>query len=158
MNNIHNYIKPQIQVSAISIYIAHTLKWFFMHNTWFGGWCLAGLIIAAFSSILSLTSPVYQIEMLCWFVYRTQLSCLSSLVSKSIVWKADGCGFESHLRQPIFFGKITVLGELCCVTLLFCYVVVVALPFSASLEVIVYTYLNTKCFKGATADPRLAHN
>ena len=39
-----------------------------------------------------------------------------------------GCGFECHLRQPIFLGKITVSGELCCVALLFCCVVVV-LPY-----------------------------
>ena len=50
---------------------------------------------------------------------------------------ADGCGFESHPRQPIF---LTVSGELCCVALPFCCVVVVALPFSASLGVIVHVH------------------
>ena len=30
---------------------------------------------------------------------------LCLLVGKSIAWKADGCGFESHLRQPIFLWK-----------------------------------------------------
>ena len=40
----------------------------------------------------------------------------------------DGLGFESHLRQPIFLLKITLSGKLCCV----------ALPFSASLGVIVH--------------------
>ena len=33
---------------------------------------------------------------------------------------------------------MTILGELCCVALPFCCVVVVALPFSASLEAIVH--------------------
>ena len=40
---------------------------------------------------------------------------------------------------------MTVLGELCCVALPFCCVVVVALPFSASLESIVHTtYLGAR--------------
>ena len=38
----------------------------------------------------------------------------------------------SSTRGSQFF--ITVAGELCCVALPFCFVVVVALPFSASLE------------------------
>ena len=55
-----------------------------MHNIWFGGWYLAGLIIAAFSNILllSFSSPVYQVEMLCDLYTGfdpSQLSCLSSL-------------------------------------------------------------------------------
>ena len=66
------------------------------------------------------------------------MSCLGSSVGKSVIaWKADGRGFESHLRQPIFLLKMTVSGELCCVALPFCCVVVVALPFSVSLGVIV---------------------
>ena len=32
----------------------------------------------------------------------SQLSCLGSLVGKSVAWRAGGRGFESHLRQPIF--------------------------------------------------------
>ena len=32
----------------------------------------------------------------------TCLSCLGSSVGKSIAWKADDHGFESHLRQLIF--------------------------------------------------------
>ena len=55
---------------------------------------------------------------------------------KSVAWKADGCGFESHLRQPIFYLK-NDFDELCCVALPFCCVVVVALPFSASPGVLV---------------------
>ena len=47
---------------------------------------------------------------------------------------ADGRGFESHPRQPIFLRKMTVSGELCCVALPFCCGGVVALPFSTSLE------------------------
>ena len=70
--------------------------------------------------------------------------CLGSLVSKSVAWRANGRGLESHLRQPIFLCKMTVLGELCCVALSFCCVVVVALPFSASLEVIVHVVLGRK--------------
>ena len=73
-----------------------------MHNTWFGGWRLASLIIVAFSS---LSSPVHQVEMLCDLYARfepSQLSCLGSLVGKSVAWRADGRGFESHPRQPIF--------------------------------------------------------
>ena len=37
-----------------------------------------------------------------------------------VTWRADSCGFESHPRQPIFLWKMTVLGELCCVALPFC--------------------------------------
>ena len=69
----------------------------------------------------------------------SQLSFLGSLVGKSIIaWGADGRGFESHLRKPIFLLKMTVSGKLCCVALPFHCVVVVALPFSASLGVIVH--------------------
>ena len=85
-----------------------------------------------------------------WFVCRiwpSQLSCLGSSVGKSITWKADGHGFESHPKQPIFLLKMTVLGELCCVALPFC-CVVVALPLSASLGVVVHaTVLTTFCIK-----------
>ena len=56
----------------------------------------------------------------------------------------DGRGFESHPRQPILLRKMTVSGELCCVALPFCCVVVVALPFSASLEgLFMYMYMYT---------------
>ena len=41
---------------------------------------------------------------------------------------------------------MTVLGELCCVTLLFCCVVVVALPFSESLGVIVHVYSSARIY------------
>ena len=72
----------------------------------------------------------------------SQLSCLGSLVGKSVAWRADGRGFESHPKQPIFLWKMTVLGELCCVALPFCCVfVVVALPFSASLWLIVHVHV-----------------
>ena len=43
----------------------------------------------------------------------------------------------SPTRDSQFFLKMTVLGELCCIALLFC-CVVLALPFSVSLEVIVH--------------------
>ena len=90
--------------------------------------------------IKKLSSSVYQVEMLCDLYTGfepSQLSCLGSLVGKSITWRADGRGFESHPRQPIF---LTVSGKLCCVALPFCcvVVVVVALPFSASHGVIVH--------------------
>ena len=55
--------------------------------------------------ICTLSSPVYQVEMLCDLYTGfepSQLSCLGSLVGKSIAWRADGRGFESHQRQPIF--------------------------------------------------------
>ena len=63
----------------------------------------------------------------------SQLRCLGSLVGKSTTCKADGRGFESHImRHPIFLSKTTVSGEsLCCCC-------VVALPFSASLGVVVH--------------------
>ena len=51
-----------------------------------------------------------------------------------VTWKADGRGFKSHPRQPIF-----LFGRVCCVALPFC-CVVVALPFSASLRVIVHVH------------------
>ena len=76
-----------------------------MHNTWFGVWYLAGLIIAAFSYISSLSSTVHQVEMLCdlYTGFKpSQLSCLGSLVGKSVAWRADGREFESHPRQPNF--------------------------------------------------------
>ena len=69
------------------------------------------------------------------------LKCLSSLVGKSAAWRADGRGFESHPRQPVFLSKMTISGELCCVALPFCCVIVV--PFSASLGVIVHVYSGT---------------
>ena len=67
-------------------------------------------------------------------IWPSQPSCLGSLVSKNIAWKADGRGFESHLRQPIFlcFGQVV----LCCFAFLLC--CFVALPFSASLGVIAH--------------------
>ena len=92
-----------------------------MHNTWFGVWCLAGLIIAAFSYILSLSSPV-QVEMLCDLYAGFEPSQPSCLVGKSVSWRADGRGFESHLRQPIFLWKMTVSGA-SCIALPFCCVV-----------------------------------
>ena len=55
--------------------------------------------------IYMLCCVVYQVEMLCDLYTGfepSQLSCLGSLVDKSVAWKADGHGFESHLRQPIF--------------------------------------------------------
>ena len=52
-----------------------------------------------------------------WIRPTSQLSYLSSLVGKSVAWKADGRGFESHLRQPIFLLKTTVLGKLYCVAI-----------------------------------------
>ena len=67
-----------------------------------------------------------------------QLRCLGSIVGKSVAWRADGRGFESHPRQSIFLGKVTVSDVLCCVALPFCCAVVVAVPFSASLGVIVH--------------------
>ena len=76
-----------------------------MQNIWFGGWRLAGLIIVAFSYILSSSSPVHQVEML-WDLYTglkpSQLSCLGSLVGKCVAWRAVCRGLESHPRQPIF--------------------------------------------------------
>ena len=91
-----------------------------------------------------MSSPLYQVAMLCWLVHRiwpSQLSCLNSLVGKNVAWKAGGRGLGSHPRQPIY-QKMTVSGELCCVALPFCCVVVVTLPFSASLEVIVHLVAN----------------
>ena len=81
--------------------------------------CLAFLSISwsDFShTISSLSSPVYQVEMLYWFVYRIQprqLRCLCSLVDKSITWKVDGHGFKAYPKQPI---KMTVRAS--CVVLL----------------------------------------
>ena len=48
---------------------------------------------------------------------------------------------SSPTRGSQFF--LTVSGEFCCVALPFCCVVVVALPFSASLKVIVHTCMCT---------------
>ena len=77
--------------------------------------------------VLSLSSPVYQVEML-GDLYAgfepSQLSCLGSLVGKSVTWRADGRGFESQLRQPIFLRKMTRVS---CVVLL-CLSVVLLLP------------------------------
>ena len=73
-------------------------------------------------------SPMYQVEMLCDLYTGfepSQLSCLGSLVSKSIARRTDGRG--SHLRQSIFLCKMTVSGELCCIALPFCCVVVALL-------------------------------
>ena len=106
-------------------FFQHLLALLFMHNTWFGVWRLAGFIIAAFSYILSSSSPVYQVEMLCDLYAGfepSQLSCLGSLVGKSVAW--------SWVRVPPEAANFyTVLGELDCVALPFCCVVVVALPF-----------------------------
>ena len=62
-----------------------------------------------------------------WIQPTSQLSCLGSLVAKSVAWKANGHGFESH---PNFSFKND------CIAMPFC--CVVALPFSASLGVIVH--------------------
>ena len=78
--------------------------------------------------------------LICTGFELSQLSYLSSLVSKSVTWKADGRGFESHPRQPIFLWKMTVSGDLCCIALPFC-CVVVALPFSSSLGEYMYVYI-----------------
>ena len=75
------------------------------------------LLLIPYTCKLSLSSPVYQVEMLCDLYAGfepSQLSCLGSLVGKSVVWRADGRGFNSHPRQQIFLRKITVSGELCC--------------------------------------------
>ena len=45
--------------------------------------------------------------------FMCMLSCLGGLVGKSVAWKADGCGFKSHPRQPISLWKMTVSGEPC---------------------------------------------
>ena len=39
-----------------------------------------------------------------------QLSCLSSSVGRASAWNAECRGFEFHLRQLIFFLKMTILG------------------------------------------------
>ena len=54
-----------------------------------------------------------------WFEPR-QLSCLSSSVGKSV--RLAIAGVWARMRQ-FFLWKITVLGELCCVALSFCCVV-----------------------------------
>ena len=57
------------------------------------------------SSLPTIYVPVYQVEMLCDLYTGfepSQLSCLRSLVGKSVAWRADGRGFKSHPRQPIF--------------------------------------------------------
>ena len=50
---------------------------------------------------------------------------------------------------------MTILGELCCVALPFCCVVVVALPFSASLEVIVHVHVYVHVHENLVGPDRL---
>ena len=60
------------------------------------------------------TCTVHQVEMISDLYARirpSQLSCLGSLVGKSVTWKANGRGFESHPRQPIFFSCVVF----CCI-------------------------------------------
>ena len=54
-----------------------------------------GLFIPAFSLILSLNSPVYQVKMLCF-----ALVCIGDFKLSQL-----RCGFESHLSAAFFFGK-----------------------------------------------------
>ena len=83
-------------------------------------------LINVVHAIPSLSSPAHQVEMLLWFVCRirpSQLSCLGSSVGKSITWKADGRGFESHSRQLYNFSlKNDCFGQvvLCCFAFLLC--------------------------------------
>ena len=68
----------------------------------------------------------------------TWAALVRSLVGNNVAWKADGRGFESHLRQPFFLyciGRVV----LCCFAFLLC-CCCVALPFSASLQVIVHVH------------------
>ena len=55
-------------------------------------------------------TPLYWICMLIKYTYYIQASVQPAdlprqLSGKSIAWKADGRGFESHLRQQFFFKK-----------------------------------------------------
>ena len=43
--------------------------------------------------------------------WPSQLSCLGSSVGRALYLEYSG--FESHLRQLIFLGKVTALGMLC---------------------------------------------
>ena len=77
--------------------------------------------------------------MLCYLYTRfepSQLSCLGSLVGKSVAWRADGQippeAANFSLKNDCF-GRVVLR---CFAFLLF--VVVVALPFSASVSLIVY--------------------
>ena len=60
------------------VYISASLRLIVHAQYLVWGWCLAGLIIAAFSYISSLSLPVYQVEMLCDLYAGfepSQLSC-----------------------------------------------------------------------------------
>ena len=64
------------------------------------------------------------------------------------------CGFKSHPRQPIFFS-----GELCCVALPFCCVVVVLLlPLEAIVHVYVLVYTcKCQCLTPTVEPPNNGH-
>ena len=78
-----------------------------------------------------------------WFAYRIQPSQLSSLVGRGVAWRADGCGTDV---AKFFLWKMSVSGELCCVTLPFYCGGVVALPLLASLGVIVHGVSGTTVY------------
>ena len=83
------------------------------------------------SVVVPCVSPTYQVWVYLCIRLRCCVICIQdlspanwaasgSLVGKSVAWRADGRGFESHPRQPIFLWKMTVSGVLCCVALSFC--------------------------------------
>ena len=75
---------------------------------------------------VSVVQHVHVVEMLCDLYTGfepSQLSCLSSLVGKSVAWRADGRGFESHsARGSQFFFENDCFGHvvLCCFAFLLC--------------------------------------
>ena len=101
-----------------------------MHNTWFGG------LVSSWFDYRSLL-PNTKFDFTCLsgrdaflFVCRilpSQLSYLGSSVGKSIAWKADSCGVESHPRQSQFFFE-KLLFQASCVVLLCLSVVLLLLP------------------------------
>ena len=61
------------------------------------------------------------------------LSCLGSLVGKSVGWNADGCMWVRVSPEVANLSLKNDFWALCCFALPFCCVVIVALPFSAFL-------------------------
>ena len=61
------------------------------------------------------------------------------LVGKSVAWRADGRGFESYPRQPIFLNDCFGRVVLCCFA--FVLFIIVALPFFQHLLELLFMHI-----------------
>ena len=63
---------------------------------------ISGLITESDSNEAKVLTGLVGYMLMTINMHNCQLSCLSSLVGRSVAWGADGHGLKSHPRQPIF--------------------------------------------------------